>query len=165
MLQNFPHPPLSVARPSGRLESAFEAVLHAGLVSTPDQVRGLIGELDLVGLCYGIVCPAREPNEIAAPGLELEVVLAAGRLVKVPASMRDELTADLEAALAENVPMACMVHLVRVRLWRIDKTAWVEAISEILLRVEDDETCKMLTAVIAQHASGISESLEEAKTS
>lgn len=165
MLQNFPHPPLSVARPLGRLESAFEAVLHAGLVSSPEHVRGLIGELDLVGLFYGLGCAIREPDEIAAAGLELEVVLAAGRLVKVPASMQDELTADLERALAEHAPIACMVHLVRVRLWRTDKTAWVGALSEILLRVEDDEVCKMVTAVVAQHATGTSEFLHEARSS
>ena len=165
MPQNSTHPPLSVSCPLDRLESAFEAVIHSGLVSTPEQIRGLISELDLVGLCYGLDCAIREPEEIAVAGLELEIVLAAGRLVKVPASMQDELTADLERALAEHVPMACMVHLVRIRLWRVDKTAWVRALAEILLRVKDDEVCKMVTAVVAQHASGISKFPEEAKSS
>lgn len=152
MFENYSHPPLSLALPLGRFESAFEAVVNAGQVSTPQQLRGLVRALDLVTLGFGLNCAAREPDDIPESSLALEVVLATKRLTKVPKTMRAVLLEDLEETLATCVPMACMVHVVRAQLWKTDKVAWAQALATVLFQVEDEETCKMLTAVIAQHA-------------
>lgn len=153
MFNPFSHPPLSISRPLNRLESVFEASVHAGHVSSPAQVRGLIRSLELAGLGFGIDCPARDPDNIPESGLAMELILVVRRLTKVPEFMRAQLLEDMEEALAERVPVACMVHVVRSRLWNTDKVAWAQAMATVLFRVEDEETCKLLTAVISQHAA------------
>jgi hypothetical protein len=152
MPNNFSFRPLSVSHPLSRLESAFEAVEGAGHVSTPDQMRGLLRSLDSVCVSFGVDCPVRAPAAMPVEALPVEVALAIRRLKKLPDSTHEALLVDLEEALAQKVPVASMVHVVRSRLWKQDRAAWVQALACVLIRVKDEETCKMLTAVISQHA-------------
>lgn len=132
-----------------RLSSAYEGTLYAAVVCSEEQLRGLFSDLVLLASSFGLGTQNPDSDLVPVVGLTEEVVLAAACLSKVPDDFCEELTSELEEALARHAPVACIIHLVRANLWTQDHEAWCRLLGMLMRHITDRKQCESVMVVVA----------------